>query len=68
VAIADYQVNSVIQTYIKNMKIKVGKKHINTPDNQEDEMDISTEATKKVLYDRIVERMTDKLKNHVIDQ
>jgi hypothetical protein len=67
-AISEYQISSVIQNYLKNMKIKVGEKPSKTTDNQEDEVNISKGASKKMLYDRIVEQMKDKLRNHIIDQ
>jgi uncharacterized short protein YbdD (DUF466 family) len=68
VAISEYQISSVIQNYLRNMKIKVGGKPSKTTDNMEDELNISKGAAKKMLYDRIVEQMKDKLKNHGMDQ
>jgi hypothetical protein len=67
-AISEYQISSVIQNYLKNMKIKVGEKPPEVADNQEDEVNISKRAAKKMLYDRVVEQMKDKVKNHIMGQ
>ncbi|HEX2964154.1 MAG TPA: hypothetical protein VHO84_00115 [Syntrophorhabdaceae bacterium] len=61
--ISDYQISSVIRTYMKSMKAKAGRPELNPePSNREDEVNISKEAMKKMLYDRIGEQMTEKLK------
>lgn len=62
--ISDYQISSVIRTYMKNMKVRM-----NRPDNdrevenREDEVSISREGMKK-MYERIGEHVTEKLKRH----
>ncbi len=63
--ISDYQISSVIRTYMKSMKVRVGQAE-NNPDPfvREDEVNISREAMKKMLYDRIGEQMTEKLKKY----
>lgn len=60
--ISDYQISSVIKTYMKSMKVKAGQTEKN-PDYamREDEVNISREGMKKMLYDRIGEQMTEKL-------
>jgi hypothetical protein len=67
-AISECQISSVIQNYLRNMKIKVGGKPQKTTDNQEDGVSISKRAAKKMLYDRVVEQMKDRLKSHIMDQ
>jgi hypothetical protein len=63
--ISDYQISSVIRTYMKSMKVRIGQTE-NNPDHltREDEVNISREAMKKMLYDRIGEQMTEKLKKY----
>jgi hypothetical protein len=63
--ISDYQISSVIRTYMKSMKAKVGQMEKNHDHfMKEDEVNISREAMKKMLYDRIGEQMTEKLKKN----
>ncbi len=63
--ITDHQINSVIKTYMKSMKIKTACRDKNTDDlMRKDEMNISREAVKKVIYNRIGERVTEKLKKN----
>jgi hypothetical protein len=63
--ISDYQISSVIRTYMKSMKVRVGQMEKNRDHfMREDEVNISREAMKKMLYDRIGEQMTEKLKKH----
>ncbi len=63
--ISDYQISSVIRTYMKSMKGRVGQTGKNRDHSmREDEVNISREAMKKMLYDRIGEQMTEKLKKY----
>jgi len=63
--ISDYQISSVIRTYMKNMKVRVGQTEKGRDSLlKEDEVNISKEAMKKMLYDRIGEQMTEKLKKY----
>ncbi len=63
--ISDYQISSVIRTYMKNMKVRVGQTEKGRDGLfKEDEVNISKEAMKKMLYDRIGEQMTEKLKKY----
>ncbi len=60
--ISDYQISSVIKTYMKSMKVKAGQTEKNFDYvAREDEVNISREGMKKMLYDRIGEQMTEKL-------
>ena len=63
--ISDYQINSVVRTYMRNMKSRVdlsGK----TPgeDGAEDQVLISEGAMKRMLFDRVGEKMTERLRKH----
>ncbi|HOH27188.1 MAG TPA: hypothetical protein PK125_06115 [Syntrophorhabdus sp.] len=63
--ISDYQIGSVIQTYMKNMKIKVKENEgglIQKPKN--DEVSISREGMRKILYDRIGEQVIERSKKY----
>jgi hypothetical protein len=64
-AISDYQTGSVIKTYMKNMKVKVKDREDGlTQEPKDDLVTISQEGMKKILYERIGEQMTEKLKKH----
>jgi hypothetical protein len=64
-AISDYQTGSVIKTYMKNMKVKVKDREDGlTQEPKDDLVVISQEGMKKILYERIGEQMTEKLKKH----
>jgi len=63
--ISDYQINSVVKTYMRNMKSRVGlsgKTHAG--DDPEDRVLISEEAMKRMVFERIGESMTEKLRRH----
>lgn len=63
--ISDYQISNVIRTYMKNMKVKMGQSEKGCDSLlKEDEVNISKEAMKKMLYDRIGEQVTEKLKKY----
>jgi hypothetical protein len=63
--ISDYQVGSVIKTYMKSMKEKVKEKE-DTPTQKPkgDVVAISQEGMRKVLYDRISEQMVERSKKY----
>ena len=62
--ISDYQINSVIRTYMKNMKSRtVSLDKISSP-TVEDNVLLSDEGVKKMLFDRIGEKMTERLRRH----
>jgi hypothetical protein len=63
--ISDYQISSVVRTYMKNMSGKVGQTGI-TPggDGAEDQVLISERAMKRMLFERIGEKMTERLRKH----
>lgn len=63
--ISDYQISSVIRTYMKSMKARAGQMEKNQEKtNREDEVDISREGIQKMLYDRIGEQVAEKLKKY----
>jgi len=64
--ISDYQISNVIRSYTMNMraKSKVGEKEpANGVGLTEDKVLISEEA-KRILFERIGEHMTERLKGH----
>ncbi len=63
--VSDYQINSVIKTYMKNMKIRMGHgdNACETPP-EEDNVAISEEGMKRVFFERIGENMTQRLRRH----
>jgi hypothetical protein len=64
-AISDYQTGSVIKNYMKNMKVKVRDREDGLIQEPKDDLvAISQEGMKKILYERIGEQMTEKLKKH----
>lgn len=63
--ITDHQISSVIRIYMKSMKVRAGQTEKNRDDfMREDEASISKEAVKKMIYNRIGERVTEKLKKY----
>ncbi len=63
--VSDYQINNVIKTYMKNMKTKVNRAGKASDATQaEDKVNISEEGMKRVLFKRIGEKMTERLKKH----
>lgn len=65
--ISNYQISSVIKTYVKNMEVKakyVDKEPTNGNGAQEDSVMISEEGMKKMLFNRIGEQMTKRLKKY----
>jgi hypothetical protein len=63
--VSDYQINSVIKTYMKNMKTRIsGLEKTHEAPQEEDTVNISEEGIKKVLFERIGEKMTERLKRH----
>jgi len=63
--ISDYQISNVIRTYMKNMKVKV-RQVDNEPNMvaRNDEVVISKEGMKRMLFERIEEQMTEKLRKY----
>ena len=65
--ISDYQISSVIKTYMKNMKVKaksVEKEPVNGNPIHEDNVMISEEGIKRMLFDRIGEQVTERLRKY----
>ncbi|MGD0229652.1 MAG: hypothetical protein ABSC19_04740 [Syntrophorhabdales bacterium] len=64
-SVFDYQINNVIKTYMKNMKNRMT--HLekgNEGPSENDNVIISDEGMKRVLFERIGERMTERLRRH----
>jgi hypothetical protein len=61
----DYQISNVIRTYMKNMKSRMRRAE-KCCDGQyeEDNVMISEEGMKRVLFERIGEKMTERLRRH----
>jgi len=63
--ISDYQIGSVIKTYMKNMKVKVkDRENGSVQELKDDLVAISQEGMKTVLYDRIGEQMAERSKKY----
>jgi hypothetical protein len=62
--ISDYQVNSVIKTYMKNMKSKTIEADITPEPVVEDRVLISDDGVKRMLFERIGEKMTERLRRY----
>jgi hypothetical protein len=63
--ISDYQISSVIKTYMRNMKSRMGQAERSPFESyMEDRVTISDEGMKKILFERIGEKMTERLKRH----
>ncbi len=63
--ISDYQINNVIRTYVKNMKSRanlVDQSLTEAP--AEDRISISEEGMRRMLFIRIGEKMTERLRRH----
>jgi hypothetical protein len=63
--ISDYQINSVIRNYLRNMKNKMAQPEmVSWEVPPEDRVAISNAGMKRVLFERIGERMTERLRKH----
>lgn len=63
--VSDYQISSVIKTYMKNMKDRLDHVEKTCETSQEeDSVNISEEGMKRVLFERIGEKVTERLKKH----
>ncbi len=63
--ISDYQISSVIKTYMRNMKSRIGHVGRSCQDaTREDRVAISEEGMKKILFERIGEKMSERLRRH----
>jgi hypothetical protein len=67
-SISDYQISNVIKTYVKNMKMRVRVPDVEVPtSNREDAVLISEEGMKRMLFERMGEHVTERLKRHEQD-
>ncbi|HUJ69568.1 MAG TPA: hypothetical protein VLW86_08590 [Syntrophorhabdales bacterium] len=63
--ISDYQINSVVKTYMRNMKSRASLTEKTAGgDGAEDRVLISEEAMKRMVFERIGDSMTEKLRRH----
>ncbi len=63
--VSDYQINSVIKTYMRNMKSRIGRGgDAGEGPLEEDNVIISEDGMKRVLFERIGEKMTERLRRH----
>jgi hypothetical protein len=62
--ISDYQINNVIRTYVRNMKSRMDTAEKDHEEPGEDKVLISEEGMKKMLFERIGEKMTERLRKH----
>ena len=63
--LSDYQIVSVIKTYVRSMRGKMDSEE--NPGQGPDDTTghaVPADGIKKMLYERIEERMTEKLKKH----
>lgn len=65
--ISDYQISSVIRNYVKNMRGKLDAGCIGSEEREvEDRTMISEEGMKRLVFERIGEKMTERLKKHEV--
>jgi hypothetical protein len=65
--ISDYQISSVIRNYVKNMRGKLDAGYIAAEEREaEDRTAISEEGMKRMVFERIGEKMTERLKKHEV--
>lgn len=63
--VSGYQINSVIKTYMKNMRSRMGRAGKALGDSGvEDRVLISEDAMKRMVFERIGEKMTERLRKH----
>ena len=63
--ISDHQINNVIKTYMKNMKSRLGRLGRGRDGSSaDDSVMISEEGMKRVFFERIGEKMTERLRRH----
>ena len=65
--ISDYQISSVIRNYVKNMRGKLDAEYVGAEELEaEDRSAISEEGMKRMVFERIGEKMTERLKKHEV--
>ncbi len=60
--LSEYQINSVIKTYMKNLKARASR--VEDEGEKADEATLSKEGIKRVLLERIGEKITKRLKGY----
>jgi hypothetical protein len=65
VTISDFQINSVIRTYMRNMKVKVRPVEQDPQrEAKEDQVHISEDGMKRMLFERMEDNLTERLRKH----
>lgn len=65
--ISDYQISSVIRNYVKNMRGKLDAGYVGVEEREPDDRTmISEEGMKRLVFERIGEKMTERLKKHEV--
>lgn len=65
--ISDYQISSVIRNYVKNMRGKLDAGYDQAEEHEaEDRAAISEDGMKRMVFERIGEKMTERLKKHEV--
>jgi hypothetical protein len=63
--ISDYQISSVIRTYVRNLKSRMDRiEKAHSDAVLTDKVAISDDGMKRILFERIGEKMTEKLRRH----
>ena len=63
--VSDHQINNVIKTYMKNMKRRIRRRgKARGRSLEEDDVIISEEGMKRIFFERIEEKMTERLRRH----
>jgi hypothetical protein len=65
VTISDFQINNVIRTYMRNMKVKVLPVEQDPQrEAKEDQVQISEDGMKRMLFERMEDNLTERLRKH----
>ncbi len=62
--LSDYQILNVIKTYIKSMRGKVASGNATQSPTPSQDPPLPNDGMKKIVFDRIGEIVTEKLKRH----
>jgi hypothetical protein len=62
--VSDHQINNVIKTYMRNMKSRLRRLGRGRGGSEKDDVIISEEGMKRVFFERIGEKMTERLRRH----
>lgn len=62
--VSEYQISSVIKTYMRNMRGRTIESIPAPEADLEDKVMLSDEGVKRMLFDRIGEKITERLRRH----